>query len=426
MSNVIIKAENVSKLYHLGQKAVKGDGVRHILEYVFRNPAKWLRQRRAAGRAKPEEFWALKDVSFSVNQGDVVGIIGRNGAGKSTLLKVLSRITEPTTGRIEIDGRIASLLEVGTGFHGDLSGRENIFLNGAILGMTKVEIKRKFDEIVAFSEIEQFLDTPVKRYSSGMFVRLAFAVAAHLEPEILIVDEVLAVGDQAFQKKCLGKMDEVARGGRTILFVSHNMAVMRQLCNKGILLNHGQVMKSGTIGEVVDTYLAAGVEHEGHWQRQTPVPNKGHIYLEAASVFNSNGVMSGHLACTEDFTIEVKTQANAAFGKAQIALSIINKEGVIVMTTCNSDTARKYLPITAGKHTYRVKVPGNFLAPDTYYLKIVAHEPYVELHDITESTVSFRIEDVGSLRSVFNDARVGMVEPVLEWTDTHEGSGEAK
>ena len=188
MSNAIITAENVSKLYQLGHKAAKGDGVRHILENVVRNPAQWLRQRRAAGRAKTEEFWALKDVSFSVNKGDVVGIIGRNGAGKSTLLKVLSRITEPTTGRIEIDGRIASLLEVGTGFHGDLSGRENIFLNGAILGMTKVEIKRKFDEIVAFSEIEQFLDTPVKRYSSGMFVRLAFAVAAHLDPEILIVE----------------------------------------------------------------------------------------------------------------------------------------------------------------------------------------------------------------------------------------------
>ena len=426
MSNAIITAENVSKLYYLGHQGATGDGVRHILENVVRHPVRWLQQRRENRRKQVEEFWALKDVSFSVNRGDVVGIIGRNGAGKSTLLKVLSRITEPTTGRIEIDGRIASLLEVGTGFHGDLSGRENIFLNGAILGMSKVEIKRKFDEIVAFSEIEQFLDTPVKRYSSGMFVRLAFAVAAHLEPEILIVDEVLAVGDQAFQKKCLGKMDEVARGGRTILFVSHNMAVMRQLCNKGLLLNKGRILKSGNIGEVVDTYLAAGVEHEGRWRREKPMPEIDRIFLEEVSIFNSGGEVSGHLDCTEDFNIEIKAQAKASFGKAQIALSIMNKEGVIILTTCNSDRTREYLPIVAGKHVFRVKIPGNFLAPDPSYLRIMSHEPYMEFHDVVENSISFRIEDVGSLRSVFNDGRVGIVEPVLEWTDTHEQNGNAK
>jgi lipopolysaccharide transport system ATP-binding protein len=420
VSNVIINAENVSKLYHLGQLGATGDGVRHILENALRNPAQWLKQRREKRRLKLEEFWALKDVSFSVNQGDVVGIIGRNGAGKSTLLKVLSRITEPTTGRIEIDGRIASLLEVGTGFHGDLSGRENIFLNGAILGMTKVEIKRKFDEIVAFSEIEQFLDTPVKRYSSGMFVRLAFAVAAHLEPEILIVDEVLAVGDSAFQKKCLGKMDEVARGGRTILFVSHNMAVMRQLCNKGLLLNRGRILKAGNISEVVDTYLAAGVEHEGRWYREKEVPKNELIYILETSVFNREGVTSGHLDCTEDFTVEIKVQANGTFGKAQIALSILNKEGVIILTTCQDDQAREYRTIAPGKHAYRVKIPGNFLAPDTYYLRILTHQPHMEYHDMVESMVSFRVEDVGSLRSVFNDGRSGIVEPLLEWTVTHE------
>jgi len=204
------------------------------------------------------------------------------------------------------------------------------------------------------------------------------------------------------------------------------MAVMRQLCNKGLLLDHGRVLKTGTIGEVVDTYLAAGVEHEGHWQRQKPVPAKAHIFLESASVFNSSGVMSGHLDCTEDFTIEIKTQANATFAKGQIALSIMNKEGVIILTTCNSDAARKYVPITEGKHTYRIKIPGNFLAPDTYFLRIVAHEPYMELHDIVESTISFRIEDVGSLRSVFSDARVGIVEPLLAWTDTQAGDGGAK
>jgi lipopolysaccharide transport system ATP-binding protein len=418
VSNAIITAENVSKRYLIGHQDVSGDGVRHILESVFRNPAQWFRARRDQNRVREEEFWALRDVSFSINQGDVIGIIGRNGAGKSTLLKVLSRITEPTTGRIEIDGRVASLLEVGTGFHGDLSGRENIFLNGAILGMTKVEIKRKFDEIVAFSEIEKFLDTPVKRYSSGMFVRLAFAVAAHLEPEILIIDEVLAVGDSAFQKKCLGKMDEVARGGRTVLFVSHNMAVMRQICTKGLLLNQGRVMKTGTIGEVVDTYLATGAEHEGRWRREKPVPETPGIFIQEASVFNSTSASAGHLDCTENFTVEVKAQANGTFNKGQIALSILNKEGVVILTTCNSDTAREYLPIESGAHTWRVVIPGNLLAPDTYYLRITAHQPRFQFYDIMDSTVSFRIEDVGSLRSVFHDGRVGIVEPVLNWTDT--------
>jgi lipopolysaccharide transport system ATP-binding protein len=425
VSQVIITAENLSKRYFIGHQGPTGDGVRHILESIFRNPAGWFKRRREQSHAREEEFWALRDVSFAINQGDVVGIIGRNGAGKSTLLKVLSRITEPTTGRIEIGGRVASLLEVGTGFHGDLTGRENIFLNGAILGMTKQEIKRKFDEIVAFSEIEKFLDTPVKRYSSGMFVRLAFAVAAHLEPEILIVDEVLAVGDSAFQKKCLGKMDEVAKGGRTVLFVSHNMAVMRQICSKGLLLNQGRVMKSGTIGEVVDTYLAAGVDHEGHWRRKAPLPDKPGIYFEEATVFNHNDEPAGHLDCTEDFTVRIKVCANDTFGKGQIALSIVNKEGVIILTTANSDTAREYQPITLGRHCFTVNIPGNLLAPENYYLRIVAHSPHLQTYDVIESTVSFRIEDVGSLRSVFHDDRVGLVEPVLKWTDEHEPAGNA-
>src|SRR5438270_6833710 len=211
-------------------------------------------------RPSKEDFWALRNVSFEVRQGEVVGIIGRNGAGKSTLLKILSRITEPTEGKVTLRGRVASLLEVGTGFHPELTGRENIYLNGAILGMSRAEIRKKFDEIVAFAETEKFLDTPVKRYSSGMYVRLAFAVAAHLEPEILVVDEVLAVGDVAFQKKCLGKMQEVSRGGRTILFVSHQMAAVQNLCQRGILLKDGQIAKSGSIAEVISSYLADASE----------------------------------------------------------------------------------------------------------------------------------------------------------------------
>jgi lipopolysaccharide transport system ATP-binding protein len=271
MSDTVIRIENLSKKYILG-KSGNSDGLRHVIHDFATTPFRWLKKpasgsdheslaaRNSAikGRREVEIFWALKNISFEIKKGEVVGIIGRNGAGKSTLLKILSRITEQTEGRVEITGRVASLLEVGTGFHPELTGRENIFLNGAILGMGRTEIRKKFDEIVAFAEVEKFLDTPVKRYSSGMYVRLAFAVAAHLEPEILIVDEVLAVGDAEFQKKCLGKMQDVSKGGRTVLFVSHNMAVVNKLCDRAIFLTHGQLTQTGKTSEVVDTYVGAG------------------------------------------------------------------------------------------------------------------------------------------------------------------------
>lgn len=255
MSASIISVKNLAKRYMIGRQVEKGDGLRHALERAVRAPFGMLRSDSRAKRVRTEEFWALRDLNIEIEQGEVVGIIGRNGAGKSTLLKILSRITEPTQGSIRLRGRCASLLEVGTGFHPELTGRENIFLNGAILGMSRIEIKRRFDEIVAFSEISRFLDTPVKRYSSGMYVRLAFAVAAHLEPDILIVDEVLAVGDVEFQKKCLGKMKDVSgQSGRTVLFVSHNMAAVQNLCSRGVLLDHGQVLCDGNIGTVISEY----------------------------------------------------------------------------------------------------------------------------------------------------------------------------
>ena len=260
MSSPIITVENLGKCYRIQhQSRERYTALRDVLtnkvKGLFRPQTSDLRP-----QTSEEDFWALKDVSFEIKQGEVVGIIGRNGAGKSTLLKILSRITEPTKGRITLRGRVASLLEVGTGFHPELTGRENIFLNGAILGMTRVEVRSKFDEIVSFAEVERFLDTPVKRYSSGMYVRLAFAVAAHLEPEILIVDEVLAVGDFQFQKKCLGKMQEVAHDkGRTVLFVSHNMGVIQSLCPRTVLLNHGQVAKNGLTHEVVAEHLASSI-----------------------------------------------------------------------------------------------------------------------------------------------------------------------
>ena len=255
MSDAIITVERLSKRYVISHKSGRGDGLSHALEDFIRAPLKWIRDKREARDGSKEEFWALKDVSFEVRRGDVLGIVGRNGAGKSTLLKLLSRITEPTTGRISVKGRVASLLEVGTGFHQELTGRENIFLNGAILGMRRSEIKKRFDEIVSFAEIGRFLDTPVKRYSSGMYVRLAFAVAAHLEPEILVVDEVLAVGDTKFQNKCLGKMQDVSKSeGRTILFVSHNLAALSTLCNRGVLLHNGQKTLDADLTQVIEQY----------------------------------------------------------------------------------------------------------------------------------------------------------------------------
>ncbi|MGA2953045.1 MAG: ABC transporter ATP-binding protein [Caulobacteraceae bacterium] len=261
--DVVIRAEGLGKKYMIGHQAERERYVA-LRDVIARNARNLWRTAGDLARGRPnvvgdevEEFWALRGLDFEVTRGEVVGVIGRNGAGKSTLLKVLSRITEPTEGRVEIHGRVASLLEVGTGFHPELTGRENIYLNGAVLGMTHAEIRRKFDEIVAFAEVERFLDTPVKRYSSGMYVRLAFAVAAHLEPEILIVDEVLAVGDAEFQKKCLGKMGEVAGHGRTVLFVSHNMASIAQLCGTGMLLAGGRLVMADKVGPVIDAYVAA-------------------------------------------------------------------------------------------------------------------------------------------------------------------------
>jgi lipopolysaccharide transport system ATP-binding protein len=306
MPDPIISVEGISKRYRLRHQSAGYTTLRDSLT----DWAKGLVGGRRADAAAPgadEEFWALKDVSFDINRGEVVGIIGRNGAGKSTLLKVLSRITEPTSGRIRLRGRVASLLEVGTGFHPELSGRENIFLNGAILGMTKSEIKAKFDEIVAFSEVEKFLDTPVKHYSSGMYVRLAFAVAAHLDPEILIVDEVLAVGDAQFQKKCLGKMKDVATGGRTVLFVSHNMAAVQALCSRGLMMTSGRLIQNGRTDHVIKTYLEGSDRNIGSsWVRPSSLPRTT-VAITGVSVV-LNGSQPRHtLSCN----IELEADHNA-------------------------------------------------------------------------------------------------------------------
>jgi len=322
MSKTAIVVENLGKRYLIGKQKEGVDGMRHAVEKAIRSPISWLRSHRES-KLKQVDFWALRNVSLRINQGEVVGIIGRNGAGKSTLLKLLSRITVPSEGHFRIDGRAASLLEVGTGFHQELTGRENIFLNGAILGMKRAEIMRRFDEIVEFSEIEEFLDTPVKHYSSGMYVRLAFAVAAHLEPEVLIVDEVLAVGDAAFQKKCLGKMGSFAESGRTILFVSHNMDAVRTLCQRGIWLKDGQVFQDGNMEDVADAYFE-------NIYSETPfscsIPAYGLKILKVV-LRNGSGAEVRQFQPGDDLTVEISYEVDKRIPRPIVALGVVGASG---------------------------------------------------------------------------------------------------
>ncbi len=301
----IIKVEDLSKRYRVGGDTPYYDTLRSALTDAFRAP---FRRTDDGSPKATNTFWALKDVSFEVKPGEVLGIIGRNGAGKSTLLKILSRITDPTDGRVEIYGRVGSLLEVGTGFHPELSGRENVFLNGAVLGMSKAEVAAKFDEIVAFAELDKFIDTPVKRYSSGMYVRLAFAVAAHLEPDILIIDEVLAVGDAMFQKKCLGKISSVAQQGRTVLFVSHNMVAIKTLCSRAILLRDGALADDGNPAQVANSYLGAGrtSRAETIWDDMSRAPSTRVFSLRAVRIRNREGKVTSELSAHEPFSVEVE------------------------------------------------------------------------------------------------------------------------
>jgi lipopolysaccharide transport system ATP-binding protein len=374
MSDTVIQVEQLSKRYLIGHERAKGDGLRHAVESAVRSPLRWLRRRHQAIAREQEEFWALQDVSFEIKQGEVVGIIGRNGAGKSTLLKILSRITEPTSGRIRIKGRVASLLEVGTGFHQELTGRENIFLNGAILGMSRVEIKRKFDEIVAFSEVEKFLDTPVKRYSSGMYVRLAFAVAAHLEPEILIVDEVLAVGDAQFQKKCLGKMQDVSNGGRTILFVSHNMAAVQRLCRRGIMLKKGRLVASGDTESVINAYVRECASNTDFPLEHFPERSgSGAVRLTAFRLEDADGNTIDQVTSGSDFSFvfEFKCAHSAGSRNVNIGISLHQPDETAISVFYSSYTGEKFdrvpangafrcqvrnLPLKEGRYLVGVRV----------------------------------------------------------------------
>ncbi|MEW6107735.1 MAG: ABC transporter ATP-binding protein [Nitrospirota bacterium] len=392
--SVVIKVENLSKSYTISHKSNE----RYVaLRDVIANKAKGLFNRgivqpfkRLSNSTIPqlpnstvthpssnstatqfpsstEEFWALKDIHFEVKRGDRVGIIGRNGAGKSTLLKVLSRITEPTKGRIEITGRVASLLEVGTGFHPELTGRENIFLNGAILGMTRAEIKKKFDEIVDFAEIEKFLDTPVKRYSSGMYVRLAFAVAAHLEPEILIVDEVLAVGDAQFQKKCLGKMEEVGKEGRTVLFVSHNMSAIRSLCSTALMLNCGSIVEIGRTNFVIDKYLNTieSTHLENTWNNIATSPGNEYIRLKSVRIIPEIKSQNDNITVATPIAIRFEFWNLVPNSFINLSLVLWTASG-----ECVFNVGSKSLKLKKGIYCSTCSIPGNFLNDGTYSVEI--------------------------------------------------------
>jgi len=366
---------------------------------------------------KKEEFWALKDISFEVKAGEKIAIIGRNGAGKTTLLKVLSRITDPTRGMIKVRGRVASLLEVGTGFHPELTGRENIFLNGAVLGMSRAEIRKRFDEIVAFAEIEKFLDTPVKRFSSGMHVRLTFAIAAHLEPEILLIDEILAVGDAAFQKKCLGKMGDAAKEGRTILFVSHNMAAVQSLCDKAVLLDHGNVIKTGEMKEVVDYYLKSMTKssHIQSWSDPKLAPGDDSIRVNHIQVSSEENTSTKLITVNTPIKIDIDYWNLKHNTYLIVYLIIYNLEGTCVFATTTIEEPKWHgKEFKIGLYRSTCHIPANLLNDGTYRVKIVFGKDVSNLFFRMEDAIMFDIHEM-ERETTWISKWPGAVRPYLKW-----------
>jgi lipopolysaccharide transport system ATP-binding protein len=427
MSDTVIKVENLGKKYILSHQQEGRSQYRALRDVIADGASSIGRKMMSPFGGQPvlspekEEFWALKDVSFEIKRGDRVGIIGRNGAGKSTLLKILSRITEPTTGRIQIIGRVASLLEVGTGFHPELTGRENIFLNGSVLGMKKEEITRKFDEIVDFAEVEKFLDTPVKRYSSGMYVRLAFAVAAHLEPEILVVDEVLAVGDAQFQKKCLGKMNAVGKDGKTVLFVSHSMSAISSLCNTAILFENGSIVQQGNTSEVVINYFSGDNSSKKCFDARDVGPRKigdEDVELISSKVTKIDQSLTLELDICEEFQVEmlykIKTETTLKFVPN---FHFYTSSGSCVFVT--SSPTRMLHP--KGKYLSICKIPGNFLNDGVYFIGIAIssfEKGATRIHFFERDALTIHMKDdmINSVgRNGWSGVIPGTVRPELEW-----------
>ena len=410
MNQIAIQTERLAKLYRVGKARhnTLRDQLAHGLKGLFR--------RNGQRRAGDTTFWALKDVSFEVRRGEVIGVIGRNGAGKSTLLKILSRITDPTSGCATIRGRVGSLLEVGTGFHSELTGYENIYLSGAILGMTRVEIARKLDEIVAFAEIEKFIDMPVKRYSSGMYMRLAFAVAAHLDTEILLVDEVLAVGDAVFQKKCLGKMSEVAHQDRTILFVSHNIAAIETLCTSALWLERGTVMERGATSNVVNAYLksmeANGASPTGEWKHS----GTGEAHIVAARLLDSEGHERDTFRMGENIIVEYTVDFHRAFDSIHLAIVLRRLDiGLRVIDALSDDDGFVVKDVGIGKRTFRVEIPECLLYPNVYDIALWVGSRNVRL-DFVEGLLRFSIvQSAVAQRSTPLDSSSGVYHTPTIW-----------
>jgi lipopolysaccharide transport system ATP-binding protein len=432
MSDSVIVVENLSKSYLIGHRSSTGRRLKYVAlrDVLAREAANFTRKAADVVRGrhivqgdKVEEFWALKDVNLEVKAGEVVGIVGRNGAGKSTLLKILSRITGPTEGRVTIRGRVASLLEVGTGFHPELTGRENILLNGAILGMTRREILAKFDEIVAFAEIERFLDTPVKRYSSGMSVRLAFAVAAHLESDVLLIDEVLAVGDAEFQKKCLGKMSALATGGRAVLFVSHHMPAVNRLCSRAILLESGMVSADGEAKSVSTQYMVSdtGVMGARQWDRENQPGD------DTARLISVRVLQHGHTADTVDirFPIDIEMTYEALRENVNLlsAFSLFDENGVHLFLTGDLNDHRWSQPRPRGIYTSRCSIPGNLFSEGMIRVaaEVGTRHPAYQNHFLEHDSVAFQVIDSGepdSVRGSWGRKLPGVMRPLCLWETT--------
>jgi len=434
---IIIKANGVSKLYRLGAREKAHDSLSAAIADMLLSPIRNYRKYRSlykfdditkgnnrgpANNQTSDIIWALQDVSFNVKRGEVLGIIGGNGAGKSTLLKILTQITPPTQGLITIHGRAASLLEVGTGFHQELTGRENVYLNGTILGMKKGEVDRKFDEIVDFSGVERFLDTPVKRYSSGMRVRLAFAVAAHLEPEILIIDEVLAVGDETFQKKCIKKMQDVGQKGRTVLFVSHNMPTVSALCSRAILLENGGIVKDGPTHDVVSAYLNSGTGTKAarEWPVANTAPGGNVARLRAARIIARNGETKETIDIREEVGIEMAYDVMELGFVLLPHYFIYNEEGVIVFGSLDQDESWHGRHRPRGQYISTAWIPGNFLADGMYFVSchLITRAPDV-VQFAESQAIAFHVTDnmgAGTARNDWGGPMAGAVRPLLQWT----------
>ncbi len=418
MSDIALRVENLGKQYKIGMAVTRYNTLREAVSEKFNSSVRRLRLRQGGDPANT--IWALRNISFEVRKGQVLGVIGRNGAGKSTLLKILSRVTDPTEGFAEVTGRVGSLLEVGTGFHPELTGRENIFLNGAILGMKNTDIQRRFDEIVAFSEVGQFIDTPVKRYSSGMYLRLAFAVAAHLEPEILVVDEVLAVGDAEFQRKCLGKMSDVAQEGRTVLFVSHNMSAILRLTQETMVIDKGKLAMRGRTPQAVDFYLSRGFSQEGQraWLPDDIPADAAPFCPKVIRVRSGQGKVSDSVRSVEPITIEVEYALQSAITGLRVGIYLMSSRGEYIFTSFDTDEPDLYDRFSvrpAGHYTSRCKIPADYLNEGRFVIGVNASSFRVRRYFQDEQALSFTVDPAGAPGMQWPEPRLGPSRPRLNW-----------